>query len=91
MFTKESNYNPRFWEKKSAPLCGIFNKYKEKLSVPREQTAALSLKQQHHNASIQLNSKVYPSELLSVSDQRSIVLKHNTEIVNDLQIVRYTL
>ena len=41
MFTKESNYNPRFWEKKSTPLWGIFNNYKEKLSVPRVQTAAL--------------------------------------------------
>ena len=51
-------------------------------------------KQQHHNASIQLNNsdcKVYPSELLSVQDQTSIVSKHNTEIVNHLQIVKYTL
>ena len=54
MFTKESNYNPRFWGKKSTPLWGIFNNYKEKLSVPKVQTAAFSLKQQHHNASIQL-------------------------------------
>ena len=41
MFTKESNYNPRFLGKKSAPLWGIFNNYKEKLSVSRVQTAAL--------------------------------------------------
>ena len=42
-FTKESNYNPRFFlEKKSTPLWGIFNKYKEKLSFPRVQTAALT-------------------------------------------------
>ena len=54
----------------------------------------LSLKHQHHNASIQLNmvnSKVYPSELLSVQNQTSIASKHNTEIVNHLQIVKYTL
>ena len=37
-----------------------------------------------------LNSKVYPNELLSVQDQTSIVSKHNTEIVNHLQIVKYT-
>ena len=34
MFTKESNYNPRFCEKKSISQWGIFNNYKEKLSVP---------------------------------------------------------
>ena len=58
MFTKESDYSPRFWEEKSTPLWGIFNNYKEKLIVPRVQTAAdwLSLKQQRHNASIQLNT-----------------------------------
>ena len=33
MFTKESNYSPRFWEK-STPLWGIYNNYEEKLSVP---------------------------------------------------------
>ena len=44
MFTKESNYNPRFGGK-SAPLWGIFNNYKEKLRVPRVETDALSLKQ----------------------------------------------
>ena len=55
MFTKEGNYNPRLCEKKSTPLWGIFNNYEEKLSVPRVQTAALSLKQQHHNESNQLN------------------------------------
>ena len=38
---KESNYNPRFWEKISAPLWGIFNNSKEKLSFLRVQTAAL--------------------------------------------------
>ena len=38
-----------------------------------------------------VNSKVYPSELLSVKDQTSIVSKHNTEIVNHLLIVKYTL
>ena len=54
MFTKESNYNPRFWEKNSTRLCGIFNNYKEKLSVPRVQTDAL-IKQQHYIASVQLN------------------------------------
>ena len=43
-FTKESNYNSPFLGKKSTPLWGIFNNYKEKLSVPRVQTAALSLK-----------------------------------------------
>ena len=54
----------------------------------------LSFKQQHHYASIQLNisdCKAYPSELLSVQDQSSIVSKHNTEIVIHLQIVKYTL
>ena len=40
MFTKEGNYNLRFGEK-SASLWGIFNNYKEKLGVPRVQTAAL--------------------------------------------------
>ena len=40
MFTKESNYNPRFGEKPT-PLWGIFYNNKEKLSVPRVQTAAL--------------------------------------------------
>ena len=53
------------------------------------------VKEQHHwTATIQLNisdCKVYPSELLSVQDQTSIVSKHNTEIVNHLQIVKYTL
>ena len=47
------------------------------------------------NASIQLNigehCKVYPSELLSVQVQTGIVSKHNTEIVNHLQMVKYTL
>ena len=33
-----------------------------------------------------VNSKVYPSELSSVEDQTNIVSKHNTEIVNYLQI-----
>ena len=54
----------------------------------------VNLKQQHHNASIQLNigghCKVYPSELLLVQDQTGIVSKHNKEIVNHLQIVKYT-
>ena len=36
-FTKESNYNPGFLGEKSIPLWGIFNNYKEKLSVPRVQ------------------------------------------------------
>ena len=40
MFTKESNYNPRFWEKMNSSM-GIFINHKEKLSVPRVQTAAL--------------------------------------------------
>ena len=39
MFTKESNYNPRFCEK-TTRLWGIFNIYKGKLSVPRVHTAA---------------------------------------------------
>ena len=43
MFTKESNYNPRFCEKKSRQW-EIFNNYKEKLSYPRVHTAVLSLK-----------------------------------------------
>ena len=38
-----------------------------------------------------MNSKEYPRELLSVQDQTSIASKHNTEIVNHLQIVKYTL
>ena len=38
LFTKESDYSPRF-RGKSTPLWGIFNNYKEKLSVPRVQTA----------------------------------------------------
>ena len=42
MFTKESSYNPRFWEKKSTRQWGIFNNYKEKLSVLRIHTAALT-------------------------------------------------
>ena len=41
MFTKESNYNPHFCEKTSVRLWGIFNNYKENLSVPRVHTAAL--------------------------------------------------
>ena len=44
VFTKESNYNPHFWEK-STPLWGIFNsceeKLRKKLSIPGVQTAAL--------------------------------------------------
>ena len=88
MFTKEGNYNPRFFRKKSTRLWGIFNNYKEKLTVARVHTAAL-IEQQHHNASIQLNigerCKVYHSELLSVQEQTGIVSKHNTEAVNHLQ------
>ena len=38
-----------------------------------------------------VDSKVYPSELLLVQDQTNIVLKHNTELVNHLQILKYTL
>ena len=38
-----------------------------------------------------VNNNVYTSEFLSVEDQTSIVSKHNTEIVNHLQIVKYTL
>ena len=38
-----------------------------------------------------VNSKVYPSELLLVKDQTSIVSKHNTEIANHLQTVKCTL
>ena len=34
MFTKESNYSPQFFEKKSTRRWGIFNNFKEKLSVP---------------------------------------------------------
>ena len=37
-----------------------------------------------------MKSKVHPSDLLSVQDQTNIVSKHNTEIVNYLQIVEYT-
>ena len=33
----------------------------------------------------------HSSELLSVQDDTSIVSKQNTEIVNHLQIVKYTL
>ena len=54
MLIKESNYNPRFCEKKSARLWGIFNNHKEELSDPRVHTAVLSPKQHHHDASIQL-------------------------------------
>ena len=46
------------------------------------------------NASIQLSigdSKVYPSELLSVQEQTTIVSKHNTESFNHFHIVKYTL
>ena len=40
MFTKESDYiQSTFWENPT-PLWGIYNNYKEKLSVPRVQTAA---------------------------------------------------
>ena len=35
MSTREGNYNARSFGKKSTPLWGIFNNYKEKLSVPR--------------------------------------------------------
>ena len=45
----------------------------------------------HQFSQTLVNSKIYPSELLSVQDQTSIVSKHNTEIVNHLQIVKYTL
>ena len=49
-------------------------------------------KQQNNNASIQLNiGEVYPSELLSVQELTSIVSKHNTEIDNHLEIVKYAL
>ena len=41
MFMKESNYNPRFCEKKSNRPLGIFNNYEEKLSVSSVHTAAL--------------------------------------------------
>ena len=37
-----------------------------------------------------VNIEVYPSELLSVQDQTSIVSKHNTEIFNHLLIVKNT-
>ena len=40
----------------------------------------------HQFSQTLVNSKVCPSELLSVQDQTSIVSKHNTEIVNDLLI-----
>ena len=49
MFTKESNYNPRFFSGGGGGGGGgisssvrIFDNYKEKLSVPRAQTAALT-------------------------------------------------
>ena len=42
MFIKESNYSPRFCEKKSTRIRGILNNYKQKLSVPRVRTAALN-------------------------------------------------
>ena len=42
MFTKESNYNPRFCGKKLTYQWGIFNSYKEKQSVLRVHTAALT-------------------------------------------------
>ena len=41
MFTKETNYNPRFCEQSSTSVLGVFNNYKEKLSVPRVHTAPL--------------------------------------------------
>ena len=41
VFTKQNNYKPRFCNKKVTHLWGIFNNYKEKLSVPRVHTAAL--------------------------------------------------
>ena len=41
MFSKESNYNPRFCKKKQTRIWGIFNNYKEKQGVPRVHTAAL--------------------------------------------------
>ena len=41
MFTRESNYNPCFCEKKSTRLWGIFNNYKENISVLRVHTAAM--------------------------------------------------
>ena len=46
---------------------GIFNNYKEKLSVLRVQTASSI------EPSATAPSKLYPSELLSVQNQTSIV------------------
>ena len=53
MFTKKA-ITIHVFAKKSIHQWGIFNNYKEKLSVPRVDTATLSLKQQHHNAPIEL-------------------------------------
>ena len=42
VFMKESNYNPRFWEK-STRQWGIFNNYKETLSVARVKSVQSAL------------------------------------------------
>ena len=54
MFIKESNYIHVF-AKKLTLQWGMFNNYKEKLSVPRVHTAALQGQQHNHDASFQLN------------------------------------
>ena len=62
------------------------NNYKEKPSVSSVHNTIM-----HQFSQTLANSKIYPSELLSVDHQTNIVSKHNTEIVNHLQIVKDTL
>ena len=61
MFTKENNYDPRFWEK-STPLWGIFNNYKEK--IKRSQNIDCSLKLQLHDAIYRL--RFYSNSLIHI-------------------------
>ena len=44
-----------------------------------------------NSSCVSSNSKVYPSELLSVQELKSSVSKHNIEVDNHLQIVKYSL
>ena len=68
IFTKENNYNPRFCTKKSTRPWGIFNNYKEKLSVPRVHAAALI------EAMFTLYRIVKRSVAESVPDRASVTL-----------------
>ena len=67
--------------------------YEEYLTVIKKNYAfpEYRLLHLHQFISTLVNSKVYPSELLSVKDQTSAVSKHSTEIVNHLLIVKYAL